>query len=59
MFDDDICLCANAALCPHKNKCRRAEHKVGIHTYSEFYKKNEKCEYFLGKTRKEVDKNVK
>ena len=56
MFDDDICLCANAASCPQKNQCRRAEHKVGIHTYSNFYEKNKECEYFLKKIRKEEKK---
>lgn len=46
-FDDDICLCGNADLCPKQKECRRGDRRVGIHTYSNFYKENEKCEYFM------------
>ena len=48
-FDDDICLCGNADSCPHKNECKRAERKVGIHTYSLFYNEKEECKYFIEK----------
>ena len=56
MFDDDICLCANNEHCPQKDYCKRAIHKVGIHTVSNLYNSNEeKCEYFI----KRSDINVK
>ena len=46
-FDDDICLCGNADLCPRQKECKRGDRKVGIHTYSNFYKENKKCKYFM------------
>lgn len=49
MFDDDICMCGNAAQCPLKDQCRRAESKPGIHTYALFYEEDEECEYFWKK----------
>jgi hypothetical protein len=58
MWDNDICLCGNAAECPNKDTCRRArKHGPGVYTISYFYKEGEKCEYYL--KRKEVDKNAK
>ena len=55
MFEYDYCFCGNAASCPHKNQCKRAESKPGIHTYSLFYEEGKECEYFW---RKAVDNNV-
>ena len=59
MFDDDICLCGNAIYCSQRNQCRRAEHKIGIHTYSNFYEyeKDRECKYFLKKIEKKEEKN--
>lgn len=54
-FDDDICLCGNADNCPNKDRCRRAEKKIGIHTYSLFYEEGKECEYFFEKN-KEIRK---
>ena len=48
-FDDDYCLCGNSDYCPRRIECKRAEHKIGIHTYSLFYKEEEDCEYFWRK----------
>ena len=54
-INDDICFCGNAYECPHKNDCRRAERKPGIHSYSNFYnEKNKECEYFWKKENKEI-----
>jgi hypothetical protein len=49
MFFNDYCLCYNSDKCSHKDECLRAKHLVGIHTYSDFYKDEEECEYFLEK----------
>lgn len=46
MFENDICKCGNADLCPRKDDCRRAQKVIGIYTASNFYKNEEKCEYF-------------
>ena len=50
-WEDDICLCSDFERCPLHEKCRRAQHKVGIHTYSSFYNRDKKkeCDYFLKK----------
>lgn len=47
MIDYDISFCGNANDCPSKDFCRRAISKPGIHTYCNFYKENEECEFFL------------
>ena len=47
MFENDICFCGNAKDCPSRDFCKRADSKPGINTYSNFYKENEECEYFL------------
>lgn len=47
MFENDICFCGNAKDCPSRDFCRRAKSTPGINTYSNFYKENEECEYFL------------
>ena len=52
MFDDDICFCGNSKECPNKDTCRRAENKIGIHTYANFYEQGKECEYYI--KRKEV-----
>ena len=52
MFEYDICLCGNSEMCPYKDKCERAVHRVGIHTYSNLYKLNEECGYFLPRKKK-------
>lgn len=55
MFEDDICLCGNYKDCPHKDECLRAQTKIGIHTYSLFYREKEDCEYMI---KKEDNKNA-
>ena len=56
MFEDDICRCGNADLCPHKSECKRAEeHGPGVYTVSDFYKEGQECKDFWRK----VDKNEK
>ena len=56
MFENDICLCGNAANCPHKNECKRAgKHGPGIYTVALFYEEGKECEYFM----KKVIKNEK
>jgi len=56
LFDEDYCLCGNPGECPLKDQCKRAERKVGIHSYANFYAKNESCEHFY---MKEGDKHEK
>ena len=56
MFEYDICFCGNAASCPHKDQCKRAEKRgPGIYTMSLFYQEGKECEYFWKK--KENKKN--
>ena len=49
-FNDDICFCVNAKECPHKDTCRRADSKPGIHTYSNFYEEGKECDNYWKKT---------
>lgn len=49
MFFKDYCLCYNFDKCPRKDECLRAEHLVGIHTYSNLYEEGKECEHFLEK----------
>lgn len=47
---NDITFCENKENCPLKNTCRRAQNPgPGIHSYSNFYDKYKKCEYYLTK----------
>ena len=55
-YDDDICFCGNADLCPHKDQCKRAERRgPGIYTMSLFYEEGKECEYFWEKENKKND----
>ena len=46
LFEYDYCFCGNADNCPKKDTCRRALKVRGIHSYSEFYVKDEDCKYY-------------
>lgn len=46
MFDYDYCFCGNADKCSKKDTCKRALRISGIHSYSNFYFKNEEYKYY-------------
>ena len=47
-MNHDITFCANGENCPHKKECVRATPPfVDYLAFSNFYKKDEKCEFFI------------